>query len=48
MQFQGKLMIQTQENVKKPHFGPNLVPLDPDLGHQISLFKKLVAPVTRY
>ena len=41
-------MIQIQENGKKPHFGPNLGPLDPDLGHEISLFKNLVAPVTRY
>ena len=24
MQFQGKLMIQTQENGEKPHFGPDL------------------------
>ena len=24
MQFHGKLMIQTQENGEKPHFGPNL------------------------
>ena len=26
MQFQGKLMIQTQENGEKPYFGPNLGP----------------------
>ena len=24
MQFQGKIMIQTQENGRKPHFGPDL------------------------
>ena len=24
MQFQGKRMIQTRENGKKPHFGPDL------------------------
>ena len=24
IQFQGKLTIQTQENVQKPHFGPDL------------------------
>ena len=24
MQFQEKLMIQTQENAKNPHFGPDL------------------------
>ena len=29
MQFQGKLMIQTQENGKKPHFCPDLGPLGP-------------------
>ena len=23
-------MIQTQENVEKPHFGPDLCPLDPN------------------
>ena len=27
-QFQGKLMIQTQENGKKTHFGPDLGQLD--------------------
>ena len=37
-----------QENGEKPHFGPNLGPLGPDSGHQISLFKNLVASVTRY
>ena len=26
MQFQGKLMIQTQENGEKPHFGSDLGP----------------------
>ena len=35
IQFQGKLMIQTQENGKKPHFGPNLGPLGPNLGRQV-------------
>ena len=24
MQFQGRLMIQTRQNGKKPHFGPDL------------------------
>ena len=33
MQFQGKLMIQTQENDKEPHFGPNLGSLDPNSSH---------------
>ena len=27
IQFHGKLMIQTQENGKKPHFKPDLGPL---------------------
>ena len=31
MQFQEKLMIQTQENGKKTHFGPNLGPLGRNL-----------------
>ena len=34
MQFQGKLMIQTQETGKKPHFDPDLDPLAPNLGQQ--------------
>ena len=29
VQFQGKLIIQTQENDNKPHFRPDLGPLDP-------------------
>ena len=32
MQFQGKLMNQTWENVKKPSFGPNFGPFGPNLG----------------
>ena len=35
IQFQGKLIIQTQENGKKPHFGPDLVLLGPNSGGQI-------------
>ena len=35
MQFQGKLMIQTQENSKKPHFGPDLAPFSQNSGHTI-------------
>ena len=31
IQFQGKRMIQTQENDKKPHFGPDIGPLGPNL-----------------
>ena len=30
MQFQGKLMNQSQENGEKPHFGFNLGPLGPN------------------
>ena len=30
-QFKEKLMIQTEENAKKPHFGPDLGPLGPKL-----------------
>ena len=30
IQFQGKLMIQTQENGEKPNFGPDLDPLGPN------------------
>ena len=29
MQFQRKIMIQTKENGKKPHFGPDLGPSGP-------------------
>ena len=28
-------MVQTQENVEKPHFGTNLGPLNPSSGRQI-------------
>ena len=35
MQLQGKLMIQIQENNKKPHFGPDLGLLGINLGHKI-------------
>ena len=35
MQFQGKLMIQTQENGGKPHFRPDLGLLRPNSGHEI-------------
>ena len=39
MQFQGKRMIQTQENDQKRHFRPDLCPLVQNLGLQN--FKKL-------
>ena len=35
MQFQGQIMIQTQENREKPHFGPNLGPLSPNSSRHI-------------
>ena len=41
IQFKGKLMIQTQENGKKPHSGPNLGLLSPNYCPQI-FFVKLV------
>ena len=41
MQFQGKHMIQIQANGEKPHFGPDLGPLNPTLDCQISFFKKI-------
>ena len=47
MQIQGKRMIQTQQNGKKPHFGSDLRPLGPNLGKQI-FFKILALAVTIY
>ena len=40
MQFQGKLMIQTQENDDKPYFVPDLGPLDPNSNRK-KFFKKI-------
>ena len=37
--FQGKLMIRTQENGEKPHFGLDLGPLGPKSGHKFFLKK---------
>ena len=37
IQFQEKLMIQTQENGKKLYFTPDLGPLGPNSGHQFFL-----------
>ena len=34
MQVKGKLMIQTQEDGEKPHFGPDISPLGPNAGRQ--------------
>ena len=39
MQFQGKSVIQNQENYEKPHLGPDLGTLDPNLGRQIFCLK---------
>ena len=36
MQFQGNLMMQTQENGEKTHFGPHLGQLGPKSGREIS------------
>ena len=39
--FQGKRMIQTQENGEKPHFfGPDLGPLGPNSERHIFSFQK--------
>ena len=38
IQFQGNLMIQTQENGKKLHFGPDLNSLGPFLGQHFFFF----------
>ena len=49
MQFQGKLMIQTQGNDEKPHFGPDLGSLGQNLGRDYFFFyKNLASLVTRY
>ena len=37
MQFQGKCMIQSQENSKNAYFGPDLGPLDTNSGCQFFL-----------
>ena len=53
MQFQEKLMFQTQENGKKPHFVSDLGPLDSKSDHHFSsffffFFRNLAFSVTRY
>ena len=47
MQFQVKHMIQLNKVAKKTHFGLNLGPLVPDLGHKIFIFRNLAPSVTR-
>ena len=39
MQFQGNLMIETQENGEKPHLGPNLGWLGPNSDGQFFFSK---------
>ena len=48
MQFQGKPMIQTQENGEKLHFGPDLGQLFSNLGRQFFFFKNVASSVKRY
>ena len=51
MQFQGKLIIQSQEDGEKPHFGSNLGPSGPNSGHILFFFfffQNLVSLITRY
>ena len=42
LQFHGKLMTQTQENGKKPHFGPDLGLLGPNAGRKIFFIKPVI------
>ena len=50
MQFQGKPLNQTRENVKKPSFRPDFGQLGPNSGYQtfFFFFKNLASSVTRY
>ena len=48
IQFQGKLMIQTQENDKKTHLRPDLGWLDPNLGRQVFLITLYLNIVLSY
>ena len=50
MQFQGKCMIQTQENDEKPHFEPDFGPLAQIRAAKFFFFffKNLDSSVTRY
>ena len=48
IKFQGKHMIQTSENSKKPHFETVLGPLEANPGPLFFFFKNLVLPVNRY
>ena len=49
LQFQEKLMIQSQENGEKSHFRPDLGLLGPNSGRNFFFFfKNLASSVTRY
>ena len=48
VQFQDKLMIQTQENDNKPHFRPDLGPLGSNSGRKNCFLNNLASSVTRY
>ena len=48
MQFQGKLMIQTQEKGEKLHFGPDLSPFAQIRTAKIAFQKSVFFSVTRY
>ena len=48
MQFQGKLMIQTQEDGKKPYLGPDLARWARIWAANFFFFKNLALSVTRY
>ena len=49
MQFPEKLMIETQENDKKPQFGPDLDPLSPNSDRQLFFFfKNLLCSIIKY
>ena len=47
IQFQGKFIIQTQENGKEPDFGPDLSLLGPNSDHQKFLIKLVVRHCSR-
>ena len=47
LQFQGKYMIQTEENGEETHFGPDFRPIGPNSGRQV-FFLFLALSVTRY
>ena len=41
-------MIQSQETGNKPHFGPDLGPLDTNSGREIFFLPKSASSITRY